>query len=329
MLNEILEANEYLYDVRNSDSGSQRIKHTILLKKNKYKKIEFLGLEHILIVIARYFIYDDVSYTEGLKRADAAIRLWCGHASLDNTENELAEQYDYFRDNWWWIDHWFSEYLRDIVSSDNEETMEKIEEAIKALEDKKKGFSISSLNKGTKDNDFKTIYYDKILANAAVSKGPLKRYYLACRDPEWDTQLRGKDGKLLSERLKDRVLKTIAAYMLERNAKPRKDEAPRYERLNLKDIAFWTVMDTRLDRGHYCDFTISGRPVFVFKTGMSGNLTKAKIDPEWFSACGWELIDATENDSELDAFLDSNPEGIFFSDWGGCKPLELNLRYGN
>ena len=323
MLNERLEVSEYLYDVKNIDPRPERIKRSVLLWQN-----DLVGMERFLIMLARFFIYEDgADYEEGLKRADAAIRMWCGHAPEKRSEDKLADQYEYLEENYPWLDYWLVDYLREIVSHENEQAMEQVEKGIIVLENKKPGFSISSLNKQPKENDFKAIRYDKIIANAAVSRGPLKQYYLACADPEWDLNIHGKGNRKLTDGQHDRVLKTVAAYMLERSVKQRRDEAPRFELINYMDITFWTIGSRRLNRGEYNGFAVADRPLFSFQKGMSGNAAKIKPDPEWFKACSWELIDATEDDSALDAFLENNPEGIFYSDNGGGKPLELNTRY--
>jgi len=328
MLNEILEAGEYLYDFRNDKTGPKRIKNAVLLKKDKNQRYEFLGLEGILTIIARYFIYeDDVEYEEGIRRANAALHMWCGHAPENKAEDILSNQYEYLQENYPWIEWWLPDYLRETVSRGNEEEMENVERGIASLKDKKKSYSVSSLNKQAKANDFKAIRYDKIIANAAVSGGPLKKYYLACCDAEWGRSLRKEKNMQPTPRQNDVILKTIAAYILERSRKQRTDSLPRFEPINYMDITYWTVNDGRLSRTNYKNFSVSERPLFAFQSGMSKNSGKIKPDPEWFEACGWQLIDATEDDSALDAFLDNNPEGIFYSDQGSCVPLERNARY--
>ncbi|MBR0457314.1 MAG: hypothetical protein IJJ01_11680 [Firmicutes bacterium] len=329
MLNETLEAGEYLYDFRNDKNRLGRIKSVVLLKKDDQKRHQFLGLERILTVIARYFIYeDDVEYEEGIRRADAALRMWCGHAPENKADDILSDQYEYLQDNYPWIEWWLPEYLRETVSKDNEDEMENVEQAIIALKNKKMSYSVSSLNKQAKDNDFKTIRYDKIIANAAVSRGPLKKYYLACNDAEWERHFRRAKNMKPTKLQHDRALKTMAAYMLERSQKMRKDPAPRFELINYLDITHWAEGgNTVMDKGKYKDLVVSDRPLFVFQSGVSGNTAKIKPDPEWFKACDWQLIDATIDDSALDEFLDNNPDGIFYSDDGGGKPLAVNVRY--
>lgn len=323
MLNEIIEASEYLYDFKNTDNGPKRIKRTVLLWQNS-----FLGLERILMIIARYFIYEDgVEYDEGLKRADAAIRMWCGHTSDGKIDDRLSEEYEYLKENYPWIEYWLPDYLRETAINETEKEMEIVEKGIAELMGRKKSFSVSSLNKSPNKNDFKAIRYDKIVSNAAVSRGPLKRYYLACSEAEWDIALRKEGGRRPTQKQKDYIIKTIAAYMLERSLKQRADNSPRFEPINYMDITNWAEISTRLYKNKYKTFVVSGRPLFTFQSGFSGNTAKIKPDRKWFEACGWQLIDATDDDSELDAFLDENPEGIYYRDSGSCVPLEPRLRY--
>lgn len=323
MLNEKLEVSEYMYDIKLSTIRPKRIKRSVLLWQN-----DLLGLERFLTMIARFFIYEDgADYEEGLRRADAAIHMWCGHIPENISEDKLADQYEYLQKNYPWLDCWLPEYLRECVSHEDEAAMEQVEKGITVLAGKKPGFSVSSLNKQPRENDFKAIRYDKVIANAAVSRGPLKMYYLACKYADWDTKIHGKSGKKLTAGQHDRILKTVAAYLLERSVKLRRDEAPRFELINYMDITYWATGSRRLSRGEYAGLSVRNRALFSFMKGMSGNSAKIKPDPEWFAACGWELIDATEDDSLLDAFLDNNPDGIFYSDSGSGEQLELNVRY--
>lgn len=323
MLNEFAEVNEYMYAPVEGQPHSGRIKRTIFLWNN-----DFLGLERILTMIARYFIFHDrADVTEGRMRAEAALRMWCGMSHQEKGESRLAEQYEYIEENYPWLEYWIIDYLRNSVSSDSEEAMDNVETAIEELQAKRKQFEFSSLNKRPLTSDYKTIRYDKIIANAVSAYGPLKMRYLVCLEPEWDRDVhRNQDAKLTSAQ-EDRVLKTIAAYLLESGRKLRHDDAPRFERTNLKDVAYWATGDTRLDRTHYKPLGIGDRPLFIFEKGVSGNVSKIKPDPEWFGRCGWQLVECTDNDDALDRLLDNYPDAVFFSDAGSCVPLNANERY--
>ena len=210
---------------------------------------------------------------------------------------------------------------------DDEKKQEAAQKAIRKLSSMKSQLGSSVFTKKTGANDYKKTSYEKVIANAYSAKGPLCRYYLACVDPEWDAEITRKNGKKLNGTHYDRVLKTIAAYMLERSRKSYDDARPRSEPVNYSIIAFWATSGTKLDATAYRDYKVSGRPLFICSNTSSCNQAKIKPDEEWFVHSGWEVIEATFTDEKLDAFLKEHPGAVFFRDNGGAKPLGENQRY--
>lgn len=327
MLNELFEAGEYIFATKKGAEHPRRIHPAILLHDSSFN-----GMERFLTTIARFFLFhDDADAEEGRLRAEAALRMWCGHAPGDRKKSELAEQYAYLEENYPWLDHWLENYLTEYynerAASGDKSAKKKLENAIESLHSKEKHYDTSSLNKLPTTNDFKLIRYDKVIANALTARGPLKRYYLVCRDPDWDAKIHIGDKWDLPPKQEDRILKTVAAYLLERSRKQRREDVPRYEPTNLKDIAYWALADARLDRTHYDKDMVEDRKLFLFEKGGSGNQAKIKPDPEWFAACGWQLIEATDDDEALDAYLDNYPDAIFYSDRGSNHSLARSMRY--
>ena len=371
MLNEIIEAQEYLRDI-----SSGRIKWQVLF--NKY---ELNGLSRCMTVIARYFLFlnkddsnDDITETDVL-RAEAAVRMWCGlrnesitdekYKNIRNNKKEkyrklgedtpdlsdhykraeeyyrnlveynerLETQYSLLEHDYSWLNFLLQDYLRDSVSNAKEADMAKVEKGLEKISEKYSQFALDSYVVDPAFNDFKMIKFDKIIANALVSGGALKKYYMAAKTPDWDVQLRvrQKNGnyKGLVPSQKEKIKKILAAYLLERNRKDarRHDEELRYEPVNLKEVSFWADGTSPIEGKHLKPFYVNEKPLFSLEPGAPKNATKVKPDPEWFKACGWTLIEATEDDDELYRFLDNNPEGIYYSDIGANKDLILDKRY--
>ena len=320
MLDEFKEASEYLYDLDKEGRGSERIQMTNFLRTG-----EFLGIERIMTTIARFFLFHDGATEEQrVYRAEAALRLWFGFPRCDIEDEMVALEYDLITNKHPEIIGWLPKYLR--LHKDKKRDPEKsIKEADRMIENYRKEFSVSSLNKSF-GNDYKRIRYDKIIANALVSRGALKRYYLISDDQNWGYGVSGIKGNKLD--YPDRVLKTMAAYLLERQRKGKANGALSFEPVNLKDLTNWASADTRLESKYYDMFSIDGRPLFAFQDLSTNNIKKIKPDKEWFDRCGWKLIDATENDVLLDRYLETyNPFATYYRDDGGGTYIMADARY--
>ena len=328
MLNEYIEVREYISPLGRGAAQQCRLHRPIFAKlnnKTKERTCEFNGLERVMTMIARFFLFHDGAQDdERIMRAEAALRLWCGDIEDKNrSESGLKEQYAYLEEQYPWLENWLQKYLEEGVPCAKKPGEEKeiIEKAINTLNARRERFGYSSYDSKMKINDYKAIKYDKIIANALSAGGPLKRYYLVCEDPHWDAKIyaitKKKQGKP-KDGQKDRILKTIAAYLLERNrkARPIDDGALRYEPVNKTNLSFWAKNNSDIENKDLTLFAVSGRPLFFSETGPSGNVGKIKPDSEWFAACGWQLIDGTEDDTALDAYLGSHPDAVCFSDRG-------------
>ena len=335
MLDEIKEAQEYMFSPGVPGQQSERIQLTLFWHAG-----DLNGLDRMMTTIARYFLFFDNDGTDNIfRRAEAALRMWTGNTPLNyveyrnnktyglDKEAELAQEYEYLTINYPWLNWWLPTYIRNKSKEMEEADREKAETAIKNLGNRKSQFgrSVFSQFKGT--NDYKRLSYEKAIANAYSARGPLKRYYLACTDAEWMKKLTRKRGKKLIHNHADRVLKLLAAYMLERSRKKRRDEELRFEPVNYSDVAFWAVSKTKIDASLLKQYCVNGRPLFECKSASSGNQAKIKPDWDWFNSCGWTLIEATDDDHALDDFLEKHPDAVYFRDNGGAVPLSMNQRY--
>lgn len=335
MLDEIREVQEYMFSPGMPGQQSDRIQLSVFWHAGNLN-----GIERMMTMIARYFLFVDNEDTDNIfLMAEAALRMWTGNTPLsiaeksstrtDVSEKEaaLAGEYEYLTRSYPWLNWWLPAYIKDKSKGMKESDRDKAEMAINKLAGKKSQFGRSVFGTRSGANDYKKCTYEKAVANAYSARGPLKRYYLACTDPDWKTGLSKGNGKKLMNDHPDRVLKILASYMIERSRKVRHDDEPRYEPVNYSDIAMWAAGSSKLDGSVVSKYKVGDRPLFSCKAASSGNQAKLKPDEEWFTRCGWTLIEATEEDAALDEFLDANPGAVFFRDNGGNVRLSMNERY--
>lgn len=334
MLNEIQEAYEYMFDPDNTCPRPHRIIRSIFLHND-----DMNGLERMTTIIARYFIFDENadSYIRGRRRAEAALRMWLGFTENLGDNEKLSEEYMYLKQNYPWLEYWLSKYLKKDVSSDKQLRKDQVERVLRKLEKKKSQLESRSLSKSQNTSDFKLIRYDKVIANAAVAGGPLRKYYLVCQKPDWYSGIIKINEKNHNNHFgdtdQDRILKVMAAYLIERNRKYKGNIDYVYEPVNLSSVALWAAGSTKLDSSKFKYYTYQSkessetRQLFSFYSSKSGNITKVKPDEEWLQSCGWDIVDATDGGVLLDEYLESHSDAIFFSDPGSNKELQQNSRY--
>lgn len=148
MLNEKLEYKEYTCDLTDPESGVKRIKYGTLYKGDSERKegpngVEggpgFGGLERILTIIARYFLYyyDDTVDKVDRDAAFAAMSSWLGFSIRNYKNIDKARMEEIKR-----IKGWFPRYLKDVLMKkyidklrkENLGDNEKIENLIVSLE---------------------------------------------------------------------------------------------------------------------------------------------------------------------------------------------------
>ncbi len=327
MLDERREAMEYLYDLESTENGSGRLQVTEFTHS-----AQFLGLERIMTTIARYFIFEASSdIGQGIHKAEAALRLWLGFGDDVPEDEAVAKELKAVRREFPHIEGWLGRYLemhKDELS-DPEKVFAKMD---KKLEKDRVEFAKSSLFKRTDRNDYKRIRYDKIISNA-IARGPFRRFYLVCSDNsaimDGVALASGKKLKVgnIHFNYLDRLWKTVAAYLLERERKGKHGSPLTFEPFNFCDLTMWASARTRLCRTDLTCFFVHGRPLFEIKSGSTNNLVKIKPDEEWFENCGWQIIDVTDGEEALDEYLKKNPGAVFFRDDGGDTLLIPGLRY--
>lgn len=185
----------------------------------------------------------------------------------------------------------------------------------------------------TEKNDFKKIMYDKIIADA-IAAGSLKRYYLICEKSDFSKisvqtekktsypfTKRNKDGSWSEPTKKkaDLIMKTVAAFLLEQEARDAEDIYDGFVPVNLTDIANWLAGSTGTDM--LKSFSIESRPLFTFDA--IDNVAAIGIDPEWMKSCGWRII----TDDSLGSCIAEHSDVEFYSDFGAGKLMKKGVRY--
>lgn len=165
-----------------------------------------------------------------------------------------------------------------------------------------------------RDNDYKSISYDKIIADA-YELGPLRQRYLVYEGAHpLSSQIRKRtkrrlDGKNLLENEQDVVLKLTAAYLLQQYG------SNRYAVVNKVEIANWlTAKDYKME--HLEDFLLapSLEPLFETPKSIGGNVKKIGLHPDWIKR--FQIADAHEFDPTENQGL------IFMSDLGTGTHLQ-------
>lgn len=251
MLNEIGEYEQYIISKKDLLNCKNR--------RLKYFNIKngFSGLERIMTIITRHFIFDTpVGFDENELRE--ILKAWCGFNHKAKTS--LSEHFKGWLNNY--IKHVllfetardcfkFESLLGDLkpvikkfltgrdfevkeslailgnfnftnddVPKRLKENTEKLKNLLKVIDkfpDKGKVYSknLFGVLNAEGDTPYRAITYDKIIANALLA-GKLRCYLLACDEELFETKIILKDGKKLSAKDKDIILKMTAEYLLQR-----------------------------------------------------------------------------------------------------------------
>ena len=101
MLDEILEYQQYSFDIDKADDQVQRLKRSTLIRLNNSKNgktnkhIALTGLNRVLTIIARYFLFNIYDGDDHLKeKTILVLKSWLGHkAPMDDSDTEVYQLY--------------------------------------------------------------------------------------------------------------------------------------------------------------------------------------------------------------------------------------------
>ena len=346
MLNEIGEYDQYILSSKELlNCKNRRLKYYNI-------KNSFSGLERVMTIIARHFLFDTpVGFNENELRE--ILKAWCGFNH--ETETTLPKHFD----------GWLNDYIKHVLAFEtavdcfryeslptdlktvigkfltdrnfdikesiailenfeftNDDVPRKIKDntlkfrnllkALDELSNKNKNYSKNLFGgldaKG--DTPFRAITYDRIIANALLA-GKLRCYRLACDAELFETGIILKDGKKLSAKDKDMVLKMTAEYFLQR-----RNSNQEFIVTNDANMMNWLVGEKPncSKRENYA-FAETKEKIFEITKIKKINAIKLKLHPEW--AKHFRLI---EDGS------DTKWGRIFFSDNGSSEPLQESVQ---
>ena len=342
MLDEIREYKEYTWDL-DGDKFAERIKYGTLSKGKG-----FSGLERMLTIIARHFLYEEDDKVEqaDIDAAYAAIRSWFSITNKDYKKKLNDERIKEIDAICCWAQKYISNVLIEEVKKDKDKkkTLEKKLDWIKS-EDFRSRLVKSNFENGLpnkrKNSDEKEITIDRVVANAICRK-KLRKFYLCCEGACFENVKILKDEKVnlgiidimpvpheLNEKQKDTLLRLVAVYLLENFYIDGCEikETVRLVPFNKMAFSNWYMGAKYFDwtdARYVCDEEYL---IKRHKRNRSNSGNKIGFNEAWFKKYGWTLIDATDGDEELDEYLKGHPNAHFYRDDGASKALVEGARY--
>ena len=344
MLNEIGEYEQYtLSPEKLLNCKNRRLKYYNI-------KNNFSGLERIMTIITRHFIFHTpVGFDENELRE--ILKAWCGFNH--EAETTLPEHFN------GWLNNYIKslafetasecfqyegllgdlkpvivkflardfeikeslailknfEFTNDDVPKRLKENTGKLKNLLKALDEflnKGKNFSknvFDPLNaKG--ETPFRAITYDRVIANALL-KGKLRCYCLACDEELFEGKIILKDGKNLSAKDKDIILKMTAEYLLQR-----RNSNQEFIVTNDANMMNWLAGEKPdcSKRKNYA-FDKTKEKLFEISKIEEINAIKVKLHHEW-----------AKHFCLIEDGVDAKWGRIFFSDNGSSEPLKENVQ---
>ena len=349
MLNEIREYEEYTYDLDNTASVPKRIKYNVLTKGlNEESSGIGCGIESILSIIARHFLFD-FNALGALANADAAecaVLAWLGSGAGGENMSALSAE---VRNEIESIMGWYPRYIEKVLISEREELIKQNHDNPKKQKSLKKNIELlkdilDNLGDGkfrrdlekaawsygySSKNDYKKLSIEKVVANAAA-RGPLKRYYLLCKSPDLDSVIlkeqpkrKPKEGLTQREKYDDLYLRMIAAYLIsDQLTRTDTSRGSRFVPVNLTELSGWALTDKKLANDKIPD-CFEGIELITLNNQQS----KLRFDNKWFAKCGWMIVDDSENNNEPVRSLKEQPDTCYWKDVGACVPLVKNKKY--
>ena len=298
MLNEFLEFKAY---VTNPTSPMPRVQ-PYLLTDHFNESANLIGIEHIMTVIARAFIFSEEKITQGevisQQVVDDTIELlhrWTGFADIENRKRTPNDRVDKWMERHSVTDGWLKKYWMfqfDNKKGKKEKTVSK-QELWDTLEKKWN----ERLNSGM-DYSANTISYNNIIANA-LEIGPLQNRYFVVRK-DWIPKEKKVKAEQRFKYLTDKssrqetsdmkIMKIIASYLLHLKLHP---EGQKEVWITNGELASWYGMDDSNNgtKALYPkDASWKGKPIYTLYK-VREKYTKVVIDQEYLETFDFKIID--------------------------------------
>lgn len=304
MLNEFLEFKAY---VTESTSSTPRVQPKLLTEKFN-EACNLIGIEHIMTVIARAFIFSREGYNQGeriseqvLKDTLELLHRWTGFSDTDarkRTDNPMLDKWmkDNDVEDSWLKEYWLFQYDNGKVKKKTKSSKEKLWEKLENSWNKKLNSPL--------DYSANMITYKNVVANA-LEIGPLRKRYLVVKKAEQVGKEVVKDEKkrfkYLADELKGqettdmKFMKLIATYLIKQEYHP---YGQKEVWIQNAELAGWDGMDdsNKGSKTWYPEDVIwNEQPVYT-RDVLQGSYGKVFVNPDYLREYDFHIIDVADAD---------------------------------
>ncbi len=307
MLNEFLEFESY---VTNPMSSNPRVQ-PYLLTDHFSESANLIGIEHIMTVIARCYLFSEEKVTReeliSQQVVDDTIELlhrWTGFSDIENrkrTQNERVDKWmeEYSVTEGWLKKYWMFQFDNGVTAKKKLLSKQKLWETLEKKWNER-------LNSGL-DYYANMITYNNIIANA-LEIGPLQNHYFIVRKdltPKEKPVAANKRFKYLSdesgrqESTDMKIMKIVAAYLLRLKYHP---EGQKEVWIRNGELANWYGLDDGKNGSEtfYPKNALwRGKPIYT-RHNLRGSYTKISVDQEYRKEFDFTIIDIEEADRYKD-----------------------------
>lgn len=301
MLNEFLEFESY---VTAPETDKPRIQPYLLTESFKEEPPALNGIEQILTVIARAFIFENMdvkNYDESelideqlVSAAIEVLHRWCGFDDSEQrkkTENPLIKEWlkKYPEAEGWLKRYWLHQFDEKHAKKKRKPDKQKLWETLQGQWNKK----FNSLY----DYRFKQISYGNVIANA-LETGPLRNRYLVIKRDENQKEEKGKkrfdylfEAKgNPQETTKMKFIKNIAAYLILQELHPENQTEVLLKRIQL--LQWYGRDDAKGEKKIWFleEFSWEGKPIFYHHSPQMDYI-KFSVDANYLAEHDIRLIE--------------------------------------
>ncbi len=307
MLNEFLEFEAY---VTNPMSLTPRVQ-PYLLTDHFSESANLIGIEHIMTVIARAFLFSEGKVTQeeviSQQAVDDTIELlhrWTGFSDIENRKRTSNERVDKWMEQHSVSEGWLKKYW--MFQFDNGKAAKK-----KTLSKQKLWETLEKkwnerLNSGL-DYSANMITYNNIIANA-IEIGPLQnRYFIVKKDVtlKEESVEKNKRFKYLSdesgrqESSDMKIMKIVATYLLYLEYHPK---GQKEVWIRNGELGNWYGLDdgkNGIETFYPKDASWKEKPIFI-RRNLSGSYVKISIDQEYLEEFDFRIVNMEDADKYKD-----------------------------
>lgn len=326
MLNEFLEFESY---VTAPTSPNPRVQ-PYLLTDHFSESANLIGIEHIMTVIARGFLFsegkviqEEVISQQAVEDTIELLHRWTGFSDRENRKLNQNESLDKWMEGHSVTEGWLKKYW--MFQFDNGEAAEKKSLSKQKLWETLERKWNERLNSGL-DYYANMVTYNNIIANA-LETGPLQNHYFIVRKdmaPKEKPAAANKRFKYLSDESKRqessdmKIMKIVASYLLRLKYHP---EGQKEVWIRNGELANWYGLDDGKNGSEtfYPKNALwRGKPIYT-RRSLRGSYTKISVDQEYLKEFDFKIIDIGEADRYKDTHWVLEDLGHKLADCWGIK----------